>query len=139
MRVTVSGVLPRYSHLSISIIKKTQWEFPRAQRHLVRTLATVQRGKNAVGRLANFYRGSSTSAAGQHCFLHKDVVFKLILLRPPLQSCMDSKCEGLELNNTDLCPQDCCDKGDMLKICMESEKIQKQISTTTKTNIKQEK
>jgi len=27
--------------------------------------------------------------------------------RPPLQSCMDGICDGLELNNTDLCPQDC--------------------------------
>ena len=43
--------------------------------------------------------------------------------RPPLEACMDSMCDGLESNNTDLCPQD-CQKGGWIKIGkMQSESL----------------
>ena len=40
------------------------------------------------------------------------IIIIMIMIRPPLETCLDGKCADLELLREDLCPQDCCQNGD---------------------------
>ena len=103
----------------------------RVQRFPAKARAIPKRGKTAFGRAANFWKENSTIAAGQ--FLHFPPKNNSIIssfpkinsfpfLRPPLQACMDSMCDDLESNNTDLCPQD-CQKGGRFKVGKSEDQI----------------